>query len=57
MVITAPITYEVLCIGMNSIDDDDDSMMINFGKNYACGSFGFVTKIASCYTHAVILGK
>ena len=46
MVTTAPITYKILCIEMNSMDDDD-SMMINFGKNYACGSFAFVTKIAS----------
>ena len=46
MVTTAPITYITLCIEMNSMDDDD-SMMINLEKNYACGSFAFVTKIAS----------
>ena len=46
MVTTAPITSKTLCIEMNFMDDDD-SMMINLGKNYACGSFGFVTNIAS----------
>ena len=45
MVTTAPITYKILCIEMNSMDDD--SIMINLEKNYACGSFAFVTKIAS----------